>query len=251
MNPAELQAWTEGMLIALARVGALVMLLPALGERTLPARQRLALALTLCLIVVPQVRLAVQAAPGQVLQRMISEVLIGLALGTCGRLVIAAMETAGSLIAQNVGLSFAQAVDPGMGGQGEVLATFLRMSGVALIFASDLHHVLIAGIVGSYVHLPVGSTLPTGDLAELLLRVLSASFATGVAIAAPFIVFGFVFNMGLGLAARLTPQLQLFFIAMPVSVVLGVAGLALAMPGAGERFLAFAQASFTQLLPGP
>lgn len=251
MNPAELLLWIESLLIAFARVGALVMLLPALGERSLPARQRLLLALSLCLIVAPQLRQGLNAAPGQLVQQMIGETLIGLALGVCGRMVLSAMETAGSLIAQNVGLSFAQAVDPGAGGQGEVLATFLRMCGVALIFATDLHHVLIAGIVGSYTHLPAGSALPSGDMAELLLRLLSEAFRTGVAIAAPFIVFAFIFNLGLGLAARLTPQLQLFFIAMPVSVMLGVVALALALPGASERFLGFALNAFTMLLPGP
>ena len=243
--------WTEGMLTAFARVGALVMLLPGLGERSLPGRQRLLLAFALCLIVAPQVTIAVQKSEGAMIHRMLSEALIGLALGTCGRLVISAMETAGSLIAQKVGLSFAQAVDPGVGGQGEVLATFLRMSGVALIFASDMYHLLIAGIVGSYAHLPAGSALPSGDMAELLLRLLSEAFRTGVAIAAPFIVFGLVFNLGLGLASRLTPQLQLFFIAMPVSVVLGIAALALAMPAVSERFLGFALKTFSLLLPGP
>lgn len=238
------------MLVAFARIGALVSLLPGLGERVLPGRQRLALALFLCLIVMPQVRAGLAAGQGSLMHRMVGEALIGLALGACGRLVLSTMETAGSLMAQSVGLSFAQAVDPGQGGQGEVIATFFRLAGVALIFATDLHHLLIAGIVGSYAHLPVGAALPVGDMMELFLRLVSETFRAGAGIAAPFIVFGFVFNVGLGLAAKLTPQLQLFFIAMPVSVVLGVAALALTISGAGTRFIDLAVAVFAELLPG-
>jgi flagellar biosynthetic protein FliR len=236
--------------LAFARIGGLVMLMPGLGERVLPARQRLMLALALAMIVLPDTLAAASRLKVPTLQLFITEALIGLALGTCARLILTTMETAGSLIASNIGLAFAQIMDPAQGQQSEILATFFRMAGVAFILAADLHHLALAGVVGSYQGLPVGVVLPTGDVIALVLRIVSETFRTAVAIASPFIVFGLVFNLGLGLASKLTPQLQLFFVAMPLSILLGLAALALTFDGAGHRFLGLARELFTLILPG-
>lgn len=236
--------------LAFARIGGLVMLMPGLGERVLPARQRLVIALALVLIVLPDAMAASAKLRGPALPIMVTEAVLGLALGTCARLILATMEMAGNVIATNIGLSFAQVMDPTQGQQGEILGTFLRLSGVALIFAADLHHLALAGVVGSYEALPIGIVLPTGDLVALITRIVSETFRTALAIAAPFVVFGFIFNLGLGLAAKLTPQLQLFFVAMPLSVVLGLAALALTMDATAQRFTTLAREILTLILPG-
>ena len=240
----------EAGALAFARVGALSMLLPGLGERSIPARQRLLLALALAVMALPAVRDGLASQPkSPILHQLVAEAAVGLAIGACGRLTLAAMETAGAIVAQSIGLSFAQVVDPGQGQQGEILSTFLRLTGVALIFAADLHHLAIAGVLASYAALPPGAGPPAGDIAELFVRLLGETFRAGVGIAAPFLVFGFVFNLGLGLAAKLTPQLQLFFLAIPLSVGLGLAALALALPGAARRFLDLAASILAAILP--
>lgn len=246
-GPADIEAFV----IAFARVGAMMMLIPGLGERAIPSRHRLIISLAVTLIAYPGVREALGAkAGGFAIARMLGELGIGLAIGMCARLVMAAMETAGSLTSQSVGLSFAQMYDPSQGQQGEVIVTFLRMLGIALIFAGDLHHVAIAGIVGSYQAMPVGSVVATGDMLTLFVRLVGEVFRTGLALAAPFVAFGFIFNVGVGLASKMAPQIQLFYITMPLSIMLGLGAIVLAAPLLATRFSEFARGMFLTLLAG-
>lgn len=235
MTLSFLPDFAEAFMLAFARVGAMVMLMPGLGERGIPMRQRMVVALGLTLMVLPTVR---EAGVGQgPILRMMGEVLAGIALGLSGRLAMAALDVAGTLISQNVGLSFAQVMDPANGQQGEAITTFLRMFGVCLIFATDLHHLALTGIVASYEAIPLGQPPAMADLSALMLKLVREVFEAGVLIAAPFIAFGFVFNVGLGLAARMTPQLQLFFLAMPAAILLGIMAFAAGLGAAGMQFL--------------
>jgi flagellar biosynthetic protein FliR len=239
----------EGFLVAFARIGALVMLLPGLGERALPARARLVLALLLTLAALPALGLGGTTPGPPLLIRLIGEVLTGLALGLSVRLVLAALDVAASIAAQTVGLSFAQVLDPTQGQQAEILTTFFRLFGVVLIFATDLHHLALAGIVASFQALPVGRGLPVDDLAGLVVRIAGEVLHAGVRIAAPFMVFGLVFNLGLGMASRMAPQVQLFYLAMPLALMLGLAGLGMMLGAGGTQFLTLYSGLLETLVP--
>ena len=213
-------------LLLFARLGALVMLLPALGEQAIPTRVRLSFALMLTLVFYPLVSgtlpqgLADDTAA--LLVAMISELLIGLAFGLIARMLLSATQVAGASIASNIGLGFAQTVDPTMGQQGAIIGSFLAVTGMTMIFATNLHHVAIAGIAESYAMFPPGGALPLADLRDAAIMTVAESFKIGIQISAPFIVFGLVFNLGLGVLAKLMPQLQVFFLAMPVSIFVGL-----------------------------
>jgi flagellar biosynthetic protein FliR len=98
-----------------------------------------------------------------------------------------------------------------------------------MIFATNLHHLAIGAIRGSYALIPPGQPLPTGDLAELAIRLTAGSFALGFQLAAPFLVFGFALYAALGILARLMPQLQVFFVAAPINILAGFLLLILVM----------------------
>ncbi len=108
-----------------------------------------------------------------------------------------------------------------MGGQAAVVGNFLSLLGTTLIFVTDAHHLAIGAISGSYTLLPPGAALPTGDMAELTLKLVTGSFLLGLQLAAPFLVFGFAVTAATGLLARMMPQLQIFFIAMPINILAG------------------------------
>jgi flagellar biosynthetic protein FliR len=93
--------------------------------------------------------------------------------------------------------------------------------GLVALFATNMHHLAIGAIAGSYRLLPPGAALPVSDMAQLVIRLVSGSFALGFQLAAPFLVFGFAVYAGLGLLARLMPQLQIFFLAMPINILCG------------------------------
>lgn len=211
-------------MLIFARVGTLVMLMPALGEMTIPARMRLVFALSLSLVLYPLVADAYPpippALPG-VLALFGGELLVGFVIGLSARMISAALQVAGSTIAFQMGLGFAQGVDPTQGIQGALFASFLSVLGITLIFATDLHHLFIAAIHDSYRLFTPGSLLPFGDAAHLAVTIFAQTFRVGVQVAAPFIAFGLVFYLGLGILSRLMPQIQIFFVALPANIMLG------------------------------
>jgi flagellar biosynthetic protein FliR len=216
-------------MLVFARVGTLVMLLPALGERFFPTRVRLLLGLFLTFALLPVVRPLFPATLDNlqvVLSLLGFELGVGLMIGLCGRLVVASLQTAGNFVAQALGLAFAETVDPTQGGQAAAIGNFLTLLGITLLFATDAHHVVIGAIRGSYASLPPGMTPPTGDAATLAVSTMGRGFAVAVQIAAPFIAFGIVFNLGLGVLARLMPQLQVFFLGVPATILIGFVVLA-------------------------
>jgi flagellar biosynthetic protein FliR len=218
-------------MLIFARVGTMLMLIPALGEQIIPARLRLSFALALTLAFYPLLSSQLPALPADtmgIIGILFHEIVVGLILGGIARLVVMATQVAGSVIAYQAGLSFAMSADPSQGGiQGAVIGSFLSFLGIALIFATDLHHVALSAIYDSYTVFPTTAPLMWDDALQMALGAFSRAFVIGVQMSAPFIVFGVVFYLGLGILSRLMPQLQVFFIAMPAGIGIGLLLMAL------------------------
>jgi flagellar biosynthetic protein FliR len=168
---------------------------------------------------------------------LIKEVIIGIVLGLAGRLTISALQMAGVVIAQELGLGFASTVDPSQQEQGVIISSFLTMAGVAMIFATDMHHLVIGALEQSYRIFTPGAALPVDDFTQLILITTAGAFKVGAQMAAPFLVFGLLFNVGLGVLARLMPQIQIFFIGLPASIMLGLLLLLLVLAALMAVFL--------------
>ncbi|HHY51224.1 MAG TPA: flagellar type III secretion system protein FliR [Alphaproteobacteria bacterium] len=218
-------------LLIFARVGTMLMLIPALGEQIIPARLRLGFALAFSLVLYPLLSPDLPGLPAEMLQVLVllgHELLVGLIIGGLARIVVMGTQVAGSVIAFQAGLSVAQTADPTNGGiQGAIIGSFLSFLGITLIFATDLHHVALAAIHDSYMIFSPTTPLMFGDVAQMAIETVSGAFVIGVQMAAPFIVFGLVFYLGVGILARLMPQLQVFFVAMPATISVGLILIAL------------------------
>jgi flagellar biosynthesis protein FliR len=239
-------------MLMFARIGTMVMLLPGVGEMNVPARVRLSLALVLTAVLFPLHRAAFDLdlksfAP--VLILLGQEVFIGVVLGLTARLTISALQVAGSILAQQLGLGFVTAVDPTQGQQGVILGNFLTILGVVLIFATDMHHLVIAALHDSYTLFRPGEVPLAGDVAALLTRGTAAAFRVGVELAGPFLVFGLLFNVGLGVLSRLMPQMQVFFVGMPLSIIAGFIALLLVIGGMMSTFLLYLGGVLHELAP--
>src|SRR3984893_7180923 len=158
-----LPALAAAFMLVFARIGAMVMLLPGLGESNIPVRVKLAIALMLTLIILPLHRNAYQVdmqSMTSLLILMLREIVIGIVLGATARVTLSALQVAGSVIAQQLGLGFATSVDPTtQGQQGVLIGNFLTMLGVTLLFATDSHHLVIAALNDSYTIFSPGETL--------------------------------------------------------------------------------------------
>jgi flagellar biosynthetic protein FliR len=238
----ELQGVVLIFLLTFVRTGAMIMLLPVIGDAGVPPRVRLAFALAVSAALTSatgQYYPTVSPPPMELAALIAREATAGVLVGGMARLIMSALETAGYLIAAQTGLAFAQTFDPGQGTQGAMVSTFLSLIGALLVFESGLHHLALGAISGSYVLLPPGNALPTGDLAELALTLVSGAFALGLQLAAPFLVFGLIIYAILGVLSRLMPQLQVFFLAMPINILAGFVLLMLVIGLIMSKFLDF------------
>ena len=220
-----LPALAAAFMLVFARVGAMVMLLPGLGETNIPVRIKLSIALLLTLIILPLHRADYHIsldALSALLVLMMYEILIGIVLGATARVTLAALQVAGAVIAQQLGLGFVTSADlTNQGQQGVLIGNFLTLLGVTMLFATDSHHLVIAALNDSYSVFSPGQVVWSGDVAALATRAFAAAFKIGTQLAAPFLVFGLVFNAGLGVLARLMPQMQVYFVGVPLSIMAG------------------------------
>ena len=213
-------------MLMFARLGTMIMLLPALGESSIPTRFRLTIALALTLVLYPvgsQLYPAdLVSNPAQLGVLLISEIIIGVAIGLCAKLVTSAVQIAGVIMANQSGLAFALGTDiSNEGQQGALFGNFLALVGITLIFTTDTHYLVIAALHDSFTLFPPGSMPPVGDFSENFAETVAMVFSIAVRMSAPFLVVGLVFYFGLGLLNKLMPQMQIFFIAMPVNIMAG------------------------------
>jgi flagellar biosynthetic protein FliR len=221
--------------LVFARIGSAFAALPGFAEAFIAMRFRLLLAGMTSLIIAPIVAPGLPPAPESPMGLMLlvgGEAFVGLFLGLTARLAMAAVQTAGMIIGLQTSLANAFAYDPTTAQQNAVIGSWLSMIAIVLIFVTDLHHMMLRGVIDSYAIFQPGMALPLDDLTEVIVRLVSSSFLLGIKIATPFMAFGFIFFLALGLIARLMPQVQIFFVAMPLQIVIGFIALA-ATVGAG------------------
>lgn len=240
------QVWTGGLIFA--RIGAIVMLIPGLGEAYVPARVRLTFALLLSMVMWPLVASTLPPLPESLASMvgwLLRELLTGLAIGMILRSFMTVLATAGEIVSLQTTLGFAQTANPFQAQSGSTLSAFLALLGVTLVFATNTHHYFIAGMLGSYEAIAPMKPLITGDFAAMAVRTLGQSFLLGVQLSAPVLVFALIFNLASGLVARVMPSFQVYFAAAPLSVLLGLSVFALSLGVVGtlfvERFAALAR----------
>lgn len=213
-------------LLMFARLGTMMMLVPALGESAIPMRIRLTTALLLTFVLYPINRdlypLDALGSLSRMLGLLAGELLIGFFIGLSMKLLTYALSVAGTIMANQSGLAFALGGDAmNSGQQGALLGNFLGVLGVCLVFVTNLHYVMIAAMQDSFTLFPPGGGLPVEDLSFLALENVSHMFSIAARLGAPFLVVGLVFYFSMGLLNKLMPQMQIFFIAMPVNIMIG------------------------------
>ena len=239
-------------MMVFARIGTMLMLLPGLGELMISARLRLTTAVILAAVMLPLHRDAYHVdlhALGPVGVMFAEEMLIGALLGMTARLTMAALQVTGSVVAQQLGLGFVTAVDPTQGQQGLIIGNFLTILGIALLFATNMHYLVIAALDDSYTLVTPGEVPFTGDMAALVTRTFAGAFRIGIQLSAPFIVFALLFNLGLGLLSRLMPQMQVFFVGLPLSILGGFLILALVLAALMGTYLDNVEGVLRELAP--
>jgi flagellar biosynthetic protein FliR len=228
------QVYAAGLVFA--RLGAMVMLIPGIGETFIPIRIRLAFSLALALLLIPVVGAGVPALPDSVsgvAGAVIKETAVGLMIGAILRVFMGSLATAGEIISIQSTLGFAQTANPTQAAPSTTLSTFLGLMGLVLIMTSNLHHLFLDAIVRSYTLFPFTRPLQLADANTLMIQTVGKSFALGLQLAAPVVAFSLIFNVATGLVGRVMPQFQVFFVASPLMILMALSIFSLSLGAIG------------------
>ncbi len=246
---AALPVWAFGFVLVLSRCAAAVMLLPGLGEAEPPPALRVGLALALALLVLPQLPALPATVDGWHAAGMVAaEVACGGVLGWLARCIALALPMAGQLISFMLGLSSVLAPDPSLGQSSALMRLFSLLVPV-LVLGTGLWALPVTALAGSYDLVPLGTLLPAADGVRAAVAMAGDAFALALRLAAPFVFASVVWQVAIGLTAKLVPRLQIYFAAMPAQIAGGLALLGLLSAGLAATWTEAARATLATL-PG-
>ena len=241
-----------GFMIAFARIGGAVMLLPGIGEAEIPQMLRAGFAAVLTALLFPVLPLPRLAEPSPVLLVVLlaHELGVGVWLGLMARLFVLALPIAGQVISFQMGLSSVITPDQQLGSQSTLLSSVFGIFATTLILTSGLYALPLEALVASYHIIPAGLGLSAGSMLEIAEHLTAQSFMLGIRLAMPFLIAGLLWQTGLAVISRLVPQIQIFLVAMPAQTMGGLMLLALLGGGLAEVWLHQAALGLTRLLTG-
>ncbi len=227
VTSAEINAWIVAFFFPLARILALLTAAPPFNNQGLNTRTRLVLGLAIALAITPALPkiAAIDPASGLGLLILAQQLVIGLAMGFAMRLVFTAIDLAGTMISNQMGLGFATAYDPQSAAQTAVISQFLGMLGLLVFLAIDGHLMVIATLGRSFMLLPISANAIASASWLNIANAGGLIFSSGVLLSLPVVVALLIANIALGVLGRVAPQLNLMAIGFPITIVLGFSAL--------------------------
>lgn len=230
----DLVAFAEPYLLIFARISAALTIAPGFSDTHLPVRYRLLFALALSFALKDILPIPTKGFDGlHLVLLLIQETIIGTLIGFIARLLISILDIIGTVLSLQIGLGNAMVFNPSMASQTSVVDHFVITAGIMLFFAMDLHHVVLKSLILSYNDFPLlgahgGQDLPSlfsGMLRPLqeLPTFFAQSFKIACQLSLPFLILGLLFQFILGLLNRVVPSIQVFFISLPLQIILGFA----------------------------
>ena len=223
----QLNAWIVAFFFPLARILALLVTAPPFNNEAHNTPTRLLLGLTIALAITPALPpiAPMDPASGRGLLILAQQMAIGLAMGFSMRLVFSAIDMAGTMVSNQMGLGFATAYDPQSAAQTAVISEFLGMLSLLIFLAINGHLMIIATLGKSFALLPIGSSAIASGSWSNIANAGGLIFSSGVLLSLPVVVALLITNIALGILGRVAPQLNLMAIGFPITIVLGFSAL--------------------------
>lgn len=229
---AQLNAWLTAFLWPFVRMLALVATAPVTGHAATPGRVKIGLAAFMALIVAPTLgplpSVTVFSADG--IWIVVTQFLIGAAMGFAMQVVFAAVEEAGDFIGLSMGLGFATFFDPHASGATPVMGRFLNAVAILTFLAFDGHLQVFAALAASFQTLPVSADLLHAPGWRTLAAFGAAVFQMGLLLSLPIVAALLIANLALGILNRAAPQIGIFQVGFPVTMLVGLLLLQLMVP---------------------
>ncbi|MCU7816993.1 MAG: flagellar biosynthetic protein FliR [Candidatus Thiodiazotropha sp. (ex Rostrolucina anterorostrata)] len=249
-NEAQLNIWLAAYFWPMVRISAMLLSAPLFSSRQVPVRLRLFMMLLITLLIAPNLP---QLPPADVLSHtgfiiMLQQILIGVMMGFILQMVFGALVFGGQVVAYSMGLGFASMVDPTNGVQVPVVAQFYLILATLLFLVFNGHLLSIELVVDSFVTMLVATDgLSRNGLLELVAWG-SRLFAGGLLIALPIVGAMLMVNMGMGVVMRAAPQLNIFSIGFPITMLLGFALIWVTLPNVFTVFNELLDEAFQHLM---
>jgi flagellar biosynthetic protein FliR len=220
-------------LFLMVRLSALIMALPLFSGRVIPAPIKVVCIVTLSVSFYPLVQQQPVSIPLGAVHLgllILGELLVGVLIGFVAQMLFAGIQLSGEIMNQQMGLSFANILDPQNDQQISIVSNFQYILAVLLFFSMHAHHWFIQAMAESLHAIPLlGSTVPT-TVGTFIVRIFSQAFVVAVQLAAPLLAALLLANIGLGIMARLVPQMNVFILSFPITIGVGMLILIGALP---------------------
>ncbi len=229
---AQLDALLAAFAFPLARVLALISTAPIFGNSGVPRRTRLLIGLAVTIVIAPLAGPVPEVSPASYegLSILLQQIAIGTAMGMAIRVAFTAIDTAGELIGLQMGLGFATFFDPQHGNNAPVIAQLMGLVALLFFLALNGHLVMISALVHSFATMPVGADFFGPATAHNVVTWGEQMFTAGLTLALPVIAALMITNLALGVLTRTAPQLNIFAVGFPITLLLGFFMLALVLP---------------------
>lgn len=228
----QLEAWLAAFIFPLARILALVASSPVLGNKQIPARVKVGFAMLITFLIAPTLNIPadIEASSGPGLFILLQQILVGLAMGFSMRLIFTAIEMAGDLMGMQMGLGFANFYDPINSSNTQVIAQFLGIVAALAFLSMNAHLYMLATLAESFKAFPISTLVPSANAMHTLALWGGSIFAHALRLSLPLIGALLITNLALGILTRSAPQLNIFAIGFPITLVVGFATLMLTLP---------------------
>lgn len=238
ISAAQASAFVGSFFWPFMRISAMLMAIPVVGTRLVSVRIRVAMAAVITILVMPLIPgvPAIEPLSVQGLTISLHQVLIGLAMGFILQMVLAALTIAGESIAMTMGLGFASMVDPANGVNVPVLSQFFLMMGTLMFLALGGHLMIIQLLVSSFHSLPIADSGIERESFWVVVSFASQMFIGAVWVALPAMISILVITLAMGVMTRAAPQLNIFSVGFPVTMLMGFIILWLVIPSIFPRF---------------
>jgi flagellar biosynthesis protein FliR len=231
----------EVFLLAFARIATMIALLPIFGSQQIPIPLKAGLAFFLTVILYPAVHqsgiTAVPATTGLFALMFIKELFLGVIIGFVASLIFTAVQFAGYLVDVLTGFSFVELVDPFSDTSVSIFGQFNVLVFTIFFFALNGHYFLLLAIEKSFAVIPLlGAHIPEGPLSRALIKAVGDVLVLGFRFSAPIFVTLFLTQIALAVVARTVPQINVFFVGIPLNIVIAFSVAIIALPGLGVMF---------------
>ncbi len=229
---ADLDGYIAQFFFPFVRIMAMMAVVPVLGNRAIPARVKVALAVLITIAAAPMLPQSYSAPVDSYLGYLTigREILIGAAMGLTVRLIFAAIEMGGEIAGLQMGLSFAGYIDPSSGSNNTAVSSYFGIIAVLLFLSINGHLLLISGVVNSFQYIPIGAGADLVGIFKSVAQMGSKIFSVALSISLPIIVTLLVVNLGLGIMSRIAPQLNVFAVGFPISLTVGLCAVLFLLP---------------------